>query len=217
MMHDACGFMTHECTRSIWQGKVMHESRPKYRRAQPTKSRVQYPIRPGGTLNPADTAHNQPGRWQVNQALTAVGRMRFSEHASAHTPRPSEHQNRLGGHVHHHTKARATLATDQVRGTTLALLRVSLDWSTAMHKLRIVMLGTGLARGDRKWSLNDGHIPNTRVVRVHVSPGYNHGEGNRRASRNGRVRSPTRSTSRRSDSHLLHRCIWRGSAFRSGV
>jgi hypothetical protein len=41
--------------------------------------------------------------------------------------------------------------------------------------------------GDRERSLNDGQIPNTRAVRVHVSTGYNRAEGNRRASRNGRV------------------------------
>jgi hypothetical protein len=46
---------------------------------------------------------------------------------------------------------------------------------------------SGLARRDRKWSLNDGQSPNFRGVRVHVSTGYNRAEGNRRASRNGRV------------------------------
>jgi phosphoenolpyruvate carboxylase len=35
--------------------------------------------------------------------------------------------------------------------------------------------------------VNDGRIPNTRGVRVHVSTGYNRVEGNRRATRNGRV------------------------------
>jgi hypothetical protein len=54
-----------------------------------------------------------------------------------------------------------------------------------MKKLRIVTLG--LARGDRKWPLNNGQIPNVRVVRVHVSTGYNRVEGIRRASRNRRV------------------------------
>jgi hypothetical protein len=44
-----------------------------------------------------------------------------------------------------------------------------------------------LARGDRKWSLNDGQIRSFRGVRVHVSTSYNRVEGNRRASRNGRV------------------------------
>jgi hypothetical protein len=44
-----------------------------------------------------------------------------------------------------------------------------------------------LATGDRKCSLNDGKIPSFRGVRVHVSTGYNRVEGNRRASRNGRV------------------------------
>ena len=37
--------------------------------------------------------------------------------------------------------------------------------------------------GDRKWSLNDGQIPNFRVVRVALGTGYNRVEGNRRASR----------------------------------
>jgi hypothetical protein len=45
----------------------------------------------------------------------------------------------------------------------------------------------GLTRGDRKRPLNDGQTPNVRVVRVHVGTGYNRGEGNRRASRSGRV------------------------------
>jgi hypothetical protein len=41
--------------------------------------------------------------------------------------------------------------------------------------LRIVTLGF------------EGHIPNVHGVRVHVGTGYNRVEGNRRASRNGRV------------------------------
>jgi hypothetical protein len=45
----------------------------------------------------------------------------------------------------------------------------------------------GLARGGRKWSLNDGQTPNFRGVRVHVSTGHSRGERNERASRNGRV------------------------------
>jgi hypothetical protein len=53
-----------------------------------------------------------------------------------------------------------------------------------MEKLRIVSLGLALGR---RWPLNDGRIPNFRVVRVHVSTGYSRVEGNRRASRNGRV------------------------------
>jgi hypothetical protein len=47
---------------------------------------------------------------------------------------------------------------------------------TAMEKLRIV--SQGLAWGDRERPLmNDGQIPNTRGVRVHVSTGYNPVEG----------------------------------------
>ena len=57
-------------------------------------------------------------------------------------------------------------------------------------KLRIVTLG--LARGDRKWPLNDGQIPHVRGVRAALGTGYNRVEGNRRASRNGRERPPTR-------------------------
>jgi hypothetical protein len=58
--------------------------------------------------------------------------------------------------------------------------------TNATQQLRIVAC-KGLARGDRKWSLNDGRIPNVCGVRVHVSAGYTRVEGNRRASRNGRV------------------------------
>jgi hypothetical protein len=50
-----------------------------------------------------------------------------------------------------------------------------------MRMLRIVTLG--LARGDRKCSLTDGQTP-------FLCGGYNPGEGNRRASRNGRVEPP---------------------------
>lgn len=53
---------------------------------------------------------------RVNQVLTAVGRMRFSEHVAA-TPRVSEHHGRhsagRGHSVHHGGKARATLTSDQ--------------------------------------------------------------------------------------------------------
>jgi hypothetical protein len=57
-----------------------------------------------------------------------------------------------------------------------------------MQKLRIVTLG--LARRDREWSLDDGRIPNPNVVRVAPSTWYHRVEGNRRASRNGRVSDP---------------------------
>jgi hypothetical protein len=56
-----------------------------------------------------------------------------------------------------------------------------------MEKLRIVTLRFGTGR--QKWSLSEGQIPNTRVVRSHLSTGYNPGMGNRRAWRNGRVSS----------------------------
>jgi hypothetical protein len=47
----------------------------------------------------------------------------------------------------------------------------------------------GFGTGDRKGSLYDRQIPNSRVVRVALGTGYNRVEGNRRASRNGRVSS----------------------------
>jgi hypothetical protein len=47
----------------------------------------------------------------------------------------------------------------------------------------------GLGHGDshRNRTCNDGQIPHFRGVRVALGTGYNPGEGNRRASRNGRV------------------------------
>jgi hypothetical protein len=41
----------------------------------------------------------------------------------------------------------------------------------------------GLARGDRKWPLNEGRIPNIRGVREALGTSYSRVEGNRRASR----------------------------------
>jgi hypothetical protein len=70
----------------------------------------------------------------------------------------------------------------------------------AMRTLRIVTL-YGLARRDRERPLNDGQIPNFRV-RVHASTGYHRVEGNRRASRNGRVSDPPPC---QFDSQLPHR------------
>jgi hypothetical protein len=64
-------------------------------------------------------------------------------------------------------------------------------WDTATKTSRIVTSG-GLARRDRKWSLNDGQIPNPNVVRVASGTGYHRVEGNRRASRNGPVAISTR-------------------------
>ena len=49
--------------------------------------------------------------------------------------------------------------------------------------MRIVTLRVGTGR--QKRVLDEGQIPNVRVVRVHVSTGYNRVEGNRRPSRNG--------------------------------
>jgi hypothetical protein len=63
----------------------------------------------------------------------------------------------------------------------------------------------GLVRGDRKWSLKDGQIPNSRGVRVALGTEYHRVEGNRRASRE---RSPkiTRNP-QRYDSQLFLRCV----------
>ena len=71
-----------------------------------------------------------------------------------------------------------------------------------VKKSRIVTLGL-VTRADREWFLNDGQIPNVRGVRVALKTGHNPGEGNRWASRNGRV-SP--SPTRQSDSQLSYRC-----------
>jgi hypothetical protein len=68
--------------------------------------------------------------------------------------------------------------------------------------LRIVTRHGG-ARRDRKCSLNIGRIPNVRGVRVALGAGYHPGEGNRRASRNGRERSPKTRNPYRSDSQQL--------------
>jgi hypothetical protein len=62
---------------------------------------------------------------------------------------------------------------------------------------------SGLARGDRNWPLHDGQTPAYRGVRVALGTCYNTVEGNRRASRNGRVSSsPTRNPCRY-DSHFF--------------
>jgi hypothetical protein len=53
-----------------------------------------------------------------------------------------------------------------------------------------------LARRDREWSLNDGQTPNPDVVRVALGTGYHRVEGNRRASRDGRVSDLPPETSR---------------------
>jgi hypothetical protein len=84
--------------------------------------------------------------------------------------------------------ATATRQTWEQAGSTLGFSGTE-RWNhspTAMQKLRIVTLGFG-ARGDREWSLNEGRIPNFRAVRVALGTVYNRVEGNRRASRNGRV------------------------------
>jgi hypothetical protein len=71
-------------------------------------------------------------------------------------------------------------------------LFMSAEVHTAMKELRVVAAGFGTG-WHRKWPSNEGQIPNFRAVREHASTGYNRVEGNRRASRNGRVTSsPTR-------------------------
>jgi hypothetical protein len=66
-------------------------------------------------------------------------------------------------------------------------------------QLRVVMLGFGTGR-----CLNEGPIPNTRVERVALGTGYTRVEGNRRASRNGRVSNPPPEI--HCDSQPFHRC-----------
>ena len=62
------------------------------------------------------------------------------------------------------------------------------------------------ARRDRNWSLNEGQTPNVRGVHVHASTGYDRVEGNRRASRNGRVGDLP--SPQRHDSQLFsYRCM----------
>ena len=67
-----------------------------------------------------------------------------------------------------------------------ATLITQVSRSTAMEKLRVVTL-KGLATENGPENGNEAQRPNFRVERVHVSAGYNREEGNRRASRNGRV------------------------------
>jgi hypothetical protein len=78
----------------------------------------------------------------------------------------------------------------------LSLLRSSLQRRNSCQ---------GLARRDRNRGLNDGQIPNFRGVRVALDTGYHRVEGNRRASRNGRVSSSPTRNPERCDSPLLHR------------
>jgi hypothetical protein len=73
-----------------------------------------------------------------------------------------------------------------------------------MKQVRIVL--QGLARRDRKRPLNDGQIPNPNVLRVAPCMGNNREEGNRRASRNGRVGHLPPETPKRHDSQLLRHC-----------
>jgi hypothetical protein len=57
-----------------------------------------------------------------------------------------------------------------------------------MHKLRIVNISPKVWHGaTENGPLTMGQIPNFRGVRVASGTGYNHVEGNRRASRNGLV------------------------------
>jgi hypothetical protein len=78
-----------------------------------------------------------------------------------------------------------------------------LSGGAATKKLRIVTVGLG---GARKWSLNEGHSPNFRGVRVHVSTGYNRVEGDRRASRNASRAISHPKSLRITIRNFLHRC-----------
>ena len=49
--------------------------------------------------------------------------------------------------------------------------------------------GSGLARGDREWPVNEGRIPNFRGVRVALGTGYNRVRGIGRVSRKRRRES----------------------------
>jgi hypothetical protein len=63
------------------------------------------------------------------------------------------------------------------------------------------------ARRDRKWSLNDGQIPNSRGVRVNVHYGLQScGGKSAGVAKRRRERAPTRNPYRY-DSQLLHRCM----------
>jgi hypothetical protein len=73
---------------------------------------------------------------------------------------------------------------------------------TAMEKSRIVTIRVWHGRQ----KLNDRQIPNFRGVRVALGTGYNRVEGNRRASRNGRVSSSPTRNPYRYGSQLLLRC-----------
>jgi hypothetical protein len=85
-----------------------------------------------------------------------------------------------------------------------AVLMVTLDSVTAASLGMAVRSAAGRQRrGPLK---PEGRIARLRGVRVHASTGYNRAEGNRRASRNGRVgSSPTRNP-QRYDSQLVRRC-----------
>ena len=73
---------------------------------------------------------------------------------------------------------------EEVRIVTLPLTHPPDTRTTAIDK---VANRKGLARGDRKWPLNDGQIPIFRGVRVALGTGSNRVEGNRRTSRNALV------------------------------
>ena len=75
-------------------------------------------------------------------------------------------------------------------------------------KVRIVGFAV-LALGDRKWHLNHGQMANIRGVRGALGTGYNRGDGNRRASRNGRVCLSPPKTPYRFDSQFFRRCTER--------
>jgi hypothetical protein len=94
----------------------------------------------------------------------------------------------------------AFAALDDVLCTASVQARLS----TTIVANRTVM---GLARGDRKWSLNDGHRPNVCGTRVALGKGYTPGERNRGASRNGE-RSPTPKSPIRNIFIAVHYCAF---------
>ena len=98
--------------------------------------------------------------------------------------------------VRSHTRITESSADDAVRpcaSTPHSRSSTHAPMALSQHTLR-----------DRKGSLNDGQTPISRGLRVHASTGYHRCEGNRRASRNGRVSDLPPEIP--SDSQLFHRC-----------
>jgi hypothetical protein len=124
-------------------------------------------------------------RWRAH--TRSPPRMRNSEHAqrapsstcSALAPSPPACVVVLNRAA---TRARCS---SRVASAAAAASRSRTVSSTAKEKLRNRNVRVG--HGATEWSLNDGQIPNPNGVRVAPGTGYRRVEGNRRASRNGRV------------------------------